>query len=150
MDYGYGVGFINLYHPHSVMGTRSVTTIEEEGKPLLKIYRQYDGYIEGGLGEELIDFLRGRRVVNGYNQQDKEDRAFNGLGCLAASIVAYLKEGIGNVYIQALDDDYEGSYNYFISVPVNGGQIYIRMEGYEGVIYDGPVNDFVLEDVVEE
>ena len=77
--------------------------------------------------------------------QDKEDRAFNGLGCLAASIVAHLKDGIGNVYIQALDDDYEGSYNYFISE--DDGLIRIRMEGYNGVLYDGPVDDFSLDQI---
>ena len=125
------------------MGTRSVTTIEDEGKPLLKIYKQYDGYVEGGLGEELIDFLRGRRVVDGYSMKDQEDRAFNGLGCLAASIVAHLKDGIGNVYIQALDDDYEGAYNYFISE--DGGRLYIRMEAYGRVLYNGAVDDFTLD-----
>jgi len=125
------------------MGTRSVTTIEDEGKPLLKIYKQYDGYVEGGLGEELIDFLRVRRVVNGYSMKDQEDRAFNGLGCLAASIVAHLKDGIGNVYIQALDDDYEGAYNYFISE--DGGRLYIRMEAYGRVLYNGAVDDFTLD-----
>mgnify|MGYP001227219304 CR=1 FL=1 len=79
------------------MGTRSVTTIEGEDGPLLKIYKQYDGYVEGGLGEELVDFLRGRKVVNGYTMQDKEDRAFNGLGCLAADVVAHLKSELGDV-----------------------------------------------------
>ncbi len=134
------------------MGTRSVTTIEGENGPLLKIYRQYDGYVENGLGEELVEFLRGRRVVNGYSMKDEEEGAFNGIGCLAASIVAHLKDGIGNVYIQPLDDDYEGSYNYFIRVEPLGtglrrkmnGKIHIRMEGYDGVIYDGPVDDFSL------
>ncbi len=138
------------------MGTRSVTTIEGENGPLMKIYKQYDGYVEGGLGEALVDFLKGRRVVNGYTMQDEEDRAFNGEGCLAASIVAHLKEGIGNVYIQPIDDDYEGSYNYFIRVEYKddprenprfkkkNGKIHIRMEGYDGVIYDGPVDDFSL------
>ena len=138
------------------MGTRSVTTIEAPTgtgtAPLLKIYTQYDGYVKGGLGEELIDFLRGRRVVEGYSMQDKEDRAFNGLGCLAASIVAHLKDGIGNVYIQALDDDYEGAYNYFISE--DDGRIFIRMVelSYDKdgdmngrVLYNGAVDDFTLD-----
>ena len=127
------------------MGTRSVTTIEGEDGPLLKIYKQYDGYVEGGLGEELVDFLRGRKVVNGYTMQDKEDRAFNGLGCLGADVVAHLKDGIGNVYIQAIDDDYEGSYNYFISE--DDGRIFIRMESYDGIIYNGPVDDFSLDQI---
>jgi len=110
------------------MGTRSVTTIEAPTgtgtAPLLKIYTQYDGYVEGGF---------------------KEDRAFNGLGCLAASIVAHLKDGIGNVYIQALDDDYEGSYNYFISE--DDGRIFIRMVGHGRVLYNGAVDDFTLDQI---
>lgn len=127
------------------MGTRSVTTIEGEGGPLLKIYRQLDGYVEGGMGEELIEFLRGRKVVNGYSMKDEEERAFNGIGCLAASIVSYFKDGIGNVYIQPIDDDYEGAYNYFISE--DDGRLRIRMEGYNGVLYDGPVDDFSLDQI---
>ena len=126
------------------MGTRSVTTIAKDGIPILKVYRQYDGYIEGGLGQELVDFLRGRPVVNGYSTKDEEERAFNGECCLAASIVAHLKDGIGNVYIQPLDEDYEGAYNYLIEV--HDGKIHIRMTGYGGEIhYDGFVDDFALD-----
>ncbi len=77
------------------MGTRSTTTIlDEEGKPLLRIYQQYDGYIEGGVGENLIRILEGRRVVQGYTREDKEYRNFNGMSCLAAQIVADLKDGL--------------------------------------------------------
>ena len=65
--------------------------------------------------------------------------------CLAADVVAHLKDGIGNVYIQAIDDDYEGSYNYFISE--DDGRIFIRMESYDGIIYNGPVDDFSLDQI---
>ena len=112
---------------------------------MLKIYTQFDGYVKGGLGEGLVEFLRGRRVVNGYSMKDEEERAFNGEGCLAASIVAHLKEGIGNVYIQPIDDDYEGAYNYFISE--DDGRLYIRMEAYGRVLYNGAVDDFTLDQI---
>ena len=88
------------------MGTRSTTTVlDEEGKPLLRIYQQYDGYIEGGVGEKLIRLLEGRRVVQGFTMEDKVARNFNGMSCLAAQLVSDLKDGIGNVYIQGAADN---------------------------------------------
>ena len=65
------VSFIYPFNLSDSMGTRSVTTIEGEDGPLLKIYKQYDGYVEGGLGEELVDFLRGRKVVSGRKKDHK-------------------------------------------------------------------------------
>jgi hypothetical protein len=38
------------------MGTRSLTFVYEENKPVVNMYRQYDGYIEGH-GRELAEFL---------------------------------------------------------------------------------------------
>ena len=130
------------------MGTRSTTTIlDEQGNPLLRIYQQYDGYIENGVGETLIRILEGRRVVNGYTMEDKEYRNFNGMSCLAAQIVADLKDGIGNVYIQALDEDYEGSYDYTISAVGDwklskSCKINIKMKSYGEVVYDGLVDNY--------
>ena len=136
------------------MGTRSTTTIlDEEGKPLLRIYQQYDGYIEGGVGETLIRILEGRRVVQGYTMDDKERRNFNGMSCLAAQLVADLKDGIGNVYIQALDEDYEGSYDYTISCvsePLISNskrvkeyqRLHIVMKSYGEVVYDGLIDNY--------
>lgn len=136
------------------MGTRSTTTIlDEQGNPLLCIYQQYDGYIEGGVGEKLIRILEGRRVVQGYTMEDKEYRNFNGMSCLAAQLVSDLKDGIGNVYIQALDEGYEGSYDYTIScVPEplistskrvkEYQRLHIVMKSYGEVVYDGLVDKY--------
>ena len=130
------------------MGTRSTTTVlDEEGKPLLRIYQQYDGYIEGGVGEKLIRLLEGRRVVQGFTMEDKVARSFNGMSCLAAQLVSDLKDGIGNVYIQALDEDYEGSYDYTISAVGDwklskSCKINIKMKSYGEVVYDGLVDNY--------
>ena len=57
------------------MGTRATITINDEGgKPLLRLYKQFDGYIEGGLGEALVDFMKDRYVVNGYTISDEQNR----------------------------------------------------------------------------
>jgi len=142
------------------MGTRSTTTIlDENGNPLLCIYQQYDGYIEGGVGEKLIRILEDRVVVNGYTMDDKERRSFNGMSCLAAQLVSDFKDGIGDVYIQALDEGYVGSYDYTISCvsePIISTskrvkeykRLHIVMKSYGEVVYDGLVDDFDLKLVV--
>jgi len=136
------------------MGTRSTTNIlDENGNRLLCIYQQFDGYIEGGVGEKLIRLLEDRVVVNGYTMEDKERRNFNGMSCLAADVVAHFKDGIGGAYIQALDEDYVGSYDYTISCIGDGKdskpqRLKIKMQSYGEVIYDGLIDDFDLKLVV--
>lgn len=136
------------------MGTRSTTNIlDENGNRLLCIYQQFDGYIEGGVGEKLIRLLEDRVVVNGYTMEDKERRNFNGMSCLAAEVVAHFKDGIGGAYIQALDEDYVGSYDYTISCIGDGKdskpqRLKIKMQSYGEVVYDGLVDDFDLKLVV--
>jgi len=136
------------------MGTRSTTNIlDENGNRLLCIYQQFDGYIEGGVGEKLIRLLEDRVVVNGYTMEDKERRNFNGMSCLAAEVVAHFKDGIGGAYIQALDEDYVGSYDYTISCIGDGKdskpqRLKIKMQSYGDVVYDGLVDDFDLKLVV--
>ena len=78
------------------MGTRATISIarREEGvsfsefpdKVMVSIYQHFDGYPEG-LGVTLASYLDGKKIVNG-------------LGCLAASLIAELKDGPGNVYIE--------------------------------------------------
>lgn len=139
------------------MGTRSTTNIlDENGNRLLCIYQQFDGYIEGGVGEKLIRLLEDRVVVNGYTMDDKERQNFNGMSCLAAEVVAHFKDGIGGTYIQALDEDYVGSYDYTISCVGEGKdsehhpplQLKIKMQSYGEVVYDGLIDNFDLKLVV--
>lgn len=85
------------------MGTRSLTFVYsetsngEKATPIINMYRQYDGY-PSGHGAELAEFLSGGRLVNGLSGMGKE-RQFNGMGCLAAQMVANFKEGAGNFYL---------------------------------------------------
>lgn len=73
------------------MGTRSLTVVYNTYKarngrtvhrPIINLYRQYDGYPEGH-GAELVEFLT-PFIDNGT-------RAANGMGCLAAQLVANFK-----------------------------------------------------------
>lgn len=80
------------------MATRGIINVHEEGldSPIIvTIYRQYDCYPEG-LGRDIRELLKGKGISNGIT-----DNCFNGTGCLAASLVAHLKERVGNVYLYA-------------------------------------------------
>lgn len=82
------------------MGTRCLTVFKkEDGTEIAVLYRQMDGYPDGH-GQQLADFLADRRIVNGYNQTDEKERAFNGMSCLAAQVIAHFKDGIGDFYLQ--------------------------------------------------
>jgi len=76
------------------MGTRSLTVVQENGKDICVLYRQYDGYPEGH-GMELCKFLEGMTITNGIGGSNTA----NGMGCLAAQIVANFKQDIGQFYL---------------------------------------------------
>jgi hypothetical protein len=88
------------------MGTRARVNVIDGNKAILSIYRQFDGY-PSGLGKEVADFAKKLTIVNGYSS-DKAKTQSNGMGCFAASLVKYLKDGIGNVYIRDTSDESHG------------------------------------------
>lgn len=95
------------------MGTRSITRVHDgdlNSKVILTIYRHFDGYFEGH-GEELKKFLIDMVMTNGLSSSNK-GKVANGIGCLAAQIVAHFKEGSGGIYIIDSDLDQNEEYNY--------------------------------------
>jgi hypothetical protein len=102
------------------MGTRSLTFVYEKygqvQKPVCNMYRHYDGYPTGH-GAELAEFLNGGRLVNGLIETKTVDEAvYNGMGCLAASMVAHFKQTPGGFYIYSTDErDCGQDYEYHIS-----------------------------------
>lgn len=102
------------------MGTRSLTFVydsykNEQGKteyrPIINLYRQYDGY-PSGHGAELAGFLgQFAAITNGITPGETRKTA-NGMGCLAAQLVANFKDGAGQFYLHPTDcvdcgQDYE-------------------------------------------
>ena len=77
------------------MGTRSMTIVMDGNDELVRIYRQMDGYPEGH-GMDLAR-LCDLKMVNGFGGDKK---VANGMGCLAAQIIAGLKDGPGGIYIE--------------------------------------------------
>ena len=119
------------------MGTRATVSIakREEGvsfsekpdKVLVSIYHHFDGYPEY-LGVTLANYLEDKKIVNGLG--DRNAPVFNGLGCMAASIIKELKDEPGNVYIEDpnrphawLDYEYYilGDYNKDIWISIFDG-----------------------------
>ena len=130
------------------MGTRATIKIakREEGvsfskKPekfMVSIYHHFDGYPEY-LGVTLANYLEGKKIVNGLGSD--RDTVFNGLGCMAASIVAELKEEAGNVYIEDTFGEPSGwiDYEYYIWGDV-GKDIWISIFSYDKCIFVGKPN----------
>jgi hypothetical protein len=112
------------------MGTRFLTFVYEKygqiQKPVVNMYRQFDGYPTGH-GAELAEFLNGGRLVNGLIQtKTVEEVVFNGMGCLAASMVAHFKQTPGGFYIHPVDvTDCGQDYEYHVYD--KSGKLYIEV-----------------------
>lgn len=134
------------------MGTRALTFVYDEwNKPLVNLYRQYDGYPTGH-GAELAEFLDGFKIVNGIGAE--KTRIANGMGCLAAQVVAHFKDSVGGFYIHSVDatecgQDYE--YHVYqkdkelrVAVTDRGCNFFgLTMSETKETLFDGPVADFV-------
>lgn len=145
------------------MGTQSLTVFEDEdGTEIVVMYRQMDGYPKGH-GKDLAEFLARGKVVNGYSMQDQEGAhservVANGVGCLAAQVIAYFKQGIGNIYLypagkRDLGEEfvytlYPATENIMLRVEV-GDTTFFGLPGTKQsnmpVIYDGTIDAFDAE-----
>ena len=95
------------------MGTRSTMKFIRKGNnkltPLVSIYRQYDGYVDG-VGHELAKWLLDKNIVNGFGISADRTKLANGFECLIAQYIRDFKTEPGYLYITDMDDKEE--YNY--------------------------------------
>lgn len=124
------------------MGTRSLTVFNDEnGKEIAVMYRQFDGY-PSGHGVELAEFLAGKKLVNGFN--GSEGPAFNGSHCLAASVVAEFKDGIGGFYLHAAGTRGIGEeYIYTIDTAGQEPIVSVRDCYYDSKLFTGTAANFL-------
>lgn len=90
------------------MGTRSTTyVLDEDSHVLVCMYVHYDGYLEG-VGRDLAYILTGtmpeigadfQAVASTPDGMDTLVLANNGMECLAASLVKFMKEKPSGVYL---------------------------------------------------
>ena len=117
------------------MGTRSLTFVYEGEKPIVNMYRQFDGY-PSGHGAELAEFLLSGKMTNGIPVGSKES-FFNGMGCLAAQMIANFKNSAGGFYIHAVTDiDCGQDYEYHLYE----NKVVVQDPGE--VIFEGNWNEF--------
>ena len=112
------------------MGPRSTVKFYDEfekEEPILSVYQQFDGYIDG-VGRDLANFLKDKKIIHGISNQTMEEGFANGMGCLAAQYVAEKKTEIGGFYLTTKDDEQE--YNY--EVRFIDGKLIIKVNYFEG------------------
>lgn len=119
------------------MGTRSLTIMHDDednynGKEIVVMYRQFDGY-PSGHGQELRDFLKGIKMVNGIGVTDNR-RIANGGGCLAALIISHFKgDEVGGFYLHPAGTRNVGEeYIYHVYPSVKRGNIKVVTESVYG------------------
>lgn len=132
------------------MGTRALTTIKNsEGNTLVVLYRQSDGY-QDCHGKELKDFLLSKEMVNGIS--DYSNNIANGIGCLAAQLVANIKTkaGLHYIYPEGVAKNWvDFHYTIYPASSADTPQIKIRVESYGEVLFDGLVSDYEAKDLTD-
>lgn len=119
------------------MGTRSLTFVYDGNDAMINMYRQFDGY-PSGHGLELSEFLNSfEAITNGYAFDDQRKIA-NGMGCLAAQLIANFKTGVGGFYIYPVTaNDCGQEYEYHIY------QDRVIVKNYNGnTIFNGDWKEF--------
>jgi hypothetical protein len=96
------------------MGTRGLTFVYSDNKPVLCLYRQMDSYPTGH-GAELADFLTDFDAITNGIRLGETRKTANGMGCLAAQLVAHFKVGVGGFYLYPTNSkDCGQEYEYHI------------------------------------
>ena len=134
------------------MGTRCLTYVYEGNSPLICLYRQFDGY-PSGHGAELGDFLKGIQLGNGIAGKPEMGTFANGMGCLAAQLVAHFKQSVGGFYIYSVTStdcwqDYE--YHVYENKVIVNSCATVYDSGHSQVIFEGTweeLNEFCSESV---
>lgn len=134
------------------MGTRSLTHIhDDDGSILLTFYKQHDGY-PAGWGKELAAFLAPISIVNGLSGDNRP--VANGMGCLAAQILAHFKDRPGQFYVYPTNSsDCGEEYTYHVELTTiaathlcfpgkEGTGVILRVLAGAETIFNGPPTDF--------
>jgi len=126
------------------MSTRAlVRFVNKKGKNVATIYKHFDGYPEG-FGLDLANFLSDMVIVEGIDLVHKGHVA-NGMECLAAQVVAFFKQGVGDVYLypsDTLESDTDVNYVYIIKDKGDGDILFIVYNGSRVLFSGNPLGLF--------
>ena len=156
------------------MGTRAVTHFQESRHtdPFMTLWRKYDGNPEHH-GLDMVRFMQGKKLRDGYNPLANQMHDFNGMGDLAAQMVAHFKTHnhplvdvngamlpdmrrepryteprIGGFEIIAPGTLPTDNIPYSYNIYPEDGEIFIRVLNlYENeLMYDGPITEYRWHD----
>lgn len=135
------------------MGTRALThVVDEKGVGYVSLYRQFDGYPQGGHGEDLAEWLKDAVIGNGIGVGERRTNFFNGIGDLATRLVTFFKGDhtrAGGFYlVPPGGTDWSVDYTYTV-ICEDGfdreGGVSLEVKSYGGsIIFAGSVADFVV------
>lgn len=135
------------------MGTRAITNVvDEKGVSYVSLYRQFDGYPQGGHGEDLANWLKGAVIGNGIRMGAEPRNFFNGVGDLAVRLVTFFKEDhsvAGGFYLVApAHDKWDVDYTYTVHCDdgyEEEGGVTLEVTSYGGTtLFNGTVEDFYV------
>jgi len=115
------------------MGTHAIVRFYCDGKHLVSVYFQYDGY-PSGVGLSLVKFIQSKRITRGI-ALGKEEGTANGVGCLVAQYIAHCKTRVGDVYIVPRGEIEE--YNYKVKFVSTGKDFLFDADNYFTVTING-------------
>jgi hypothetical protein len=122
------------------MGTRSLTFVFDVKTPVVCMYRQFDGS-PSSHGQELAEFLFEGKLVNGI-PFDAKGKLFNGMGCLAAQMVAAFKECPGGFYLHPTELDQDSWQEYEYHVFEDKVIVYSGCNKENNILFNGSWTDF--------
>ena len=92
-------------------------SIDDKEQIICSFYRHWDGY-PSGHGQDLADYLKSRRLINGIQGKDQSDIekhiAFNRAGSMAINLMHHIDEISGCEVIPTGDSGYWEEYTYHI------------------------------------
>jgi hypothetical protein len=119
------------------MGTRSLTFVYDNETPVVCMYRQYDGYMSGH-GKELSKFLNSFAAITNGIALGETRKTANGMGCLAAQMIANFKTEAGGFYLYPTNTKDAGQdYTYHVYEDM------VEVRGYSGeLVFRGSWAEF--------
>jgi hypothetical protein len=124
------------------MSTRSTLIIkDEQGDIILQLFRHWDGYFSVA-GRDIVEFIQGGKLVNGFNQDSEYGKVYNGMGDLACQLIAHFKrpmplyndkttlvQSVGGFYVEKIDPSTYESYQYELGC--KNGELYLLGRGHD-------------------
>lgn len=119
------------------MGTRARVNVYDGKTLLLSIYNHWDGH-PSGLGKELADYFGEMTIGNGGSGPENYGTYANGMGCFAAQLLAFLKNGqVGNVYVRDHSIDSHGE-EFVYNLRENRGKVEMEVRSGRMTMFGDP------------